>query len=113
MHVNPDRVEALKGAHEKLHENINVPPLHQPIVQSRSYWSDLACAIRSFSFAEHFLYNVAIRNIVGQLLVIPYLLILMLGIDNEYEEIRASYFLAFLQWLVLGYLIARLVCRKK
>jgi hypothetical protein len=62
--------------------------------------------------ADYFLDHVAIKNIVGQLLIIPYLIVLALRLDTLEQDNFASYSLAFLQWLVVGILVSLLLCRR-
>lgn len=61
--------------------------------------------------ADYFLFHVGIRNVVGRMLFVPYLILLMLNLDTPDAADLVSYVLAFLQWLLLGYVIARLILR--
>lgn len=63
----------------------------------------------SSPFYEYFLYHVAIPNIVMGMHVIPYLIIVIWRPMIYGEAI--AYVLIFLQWLLVGYLLSRLIIR--
>jgi hypothetical protein len=60
---------------------------------------------------EYFLYHVTIPNLLMAVLVVPYLILTILRPEVYGDAI--SYALIFLQWLLVGYVIARLVFRRK
>ncbi|HVS80270.1 MAG TPA: hypothetical protein VHE60_00880 [Pyrinomonadaceae bacterium] len=55
--------------------------------------------------------KVPIPNIVGRLLVIPYLLLTIFRPSSPLEDI-VGYGSEFIQWLVIGYLLSLIFCRK-
>lgn len=60
-------------------------------------------------FKEYFLDHVAIPNILSEILIVPYLF-LMLVKPTVFDD-AISYTLIFLQWLLIGYVLARLLCK--
>lgn len=60
-------------------------------------------------FKEYFLYHVTIPNLFRGVLIIPYLILMILRPTVFADAI--GYILVFLQWLLVGYLFARLICR--
>lgn len=60
-------------------------------------------------FREYFLYRVTVPNIVMGMHIIPYL-ILMIWRPAIYADVISNA-LIFLQWLLVGYLLARLIVR--
>ncbi len=63
--------------------------------------------LRSF-----FLYHVTIPNIVGRLLVVPFLLLTVFRPSSPWEEI-VGYGSEFVQWFVIGYLLSLIFCRAR
>ena len=60
-------------------------------------------------FADYFLWHVGIPNLWSSLHVFPYLL--MMIVQPSFFEDVLLYGSVFLQWLLIGYVLARLVCR--
>lgn len=61
-------------------------------------------------FKEYFIHHVTVPNMLRQLLIVPYLILTILNPDVFGDAI--GYLLEFLQWLLIGYLLARLICKE-
>jgi hypothetical protein len=61
-------------------------------------------------FERFFLYHVTGRNIVGELVFVPYLALLLLRPTFWADQI--SYALVFTQWLIVGFIISLPICRE-
>ncbi len=64
----------------------------------------------SSPLADYFLYHVEIPNLWRVLHILPYLFVVIFR--TQIIEVAIYYFLVFLQWLLLGYVVALLVCRR-
>lgn len=62
-------------------------------------------------FREYFLYRVSIPNLIGRLLVLPYFGLVLLNPSPEVENF-VGLVLEFIQWFVIGSLLAWLLCRR-
>lgn len=60
-------------------------------------------------FEGYFLYHVTIRNLLAQLLTVPYLVLIILRPRFWVDQI--FYSLIFLQWLLVGFLLSVFACR--
>ena len=60
-------------------------------------------------FEGYFLYHVTLRNLLAQLLTIPYLILMVLRPTFWVDQI--AYALVFLQWLLVGFLLSVFACR--
>lgn len=61
-------------------------------------------------FQNYFLQHVAIPNLLRVLLTVPYLFVVVLRPPSFVDAL--SYGFILVQWLVVAYFIARIVCRK-
>jgi len=61
-------------------------------------------------FKGYFLQHVLIPNLWGQLLIVPYLILIIVRPRFWVDQI--SYALIFLQWLLFGFVLSLLVCRR-
>src|SRR5216683_6344429 len=59
----------------------------------------------------YFLYHVAIPNLWARLHIIPYIMIVVLRPTMFADGMQ--YFLIFMQWAVIGFVFALLVCKRK
>ena len=59
--------------------------------------------------ADYFLWHVEIPNLWSALHVVPYLIIMIFR-PAPFDE-AITFILVFLQWLLIGYVLARLICR--
>jgi hypothetical protein len=55
---------------------------------------------------SYFLDHVALPNIIRQLLVIPYVVVLVAKSDTEFGDLVVATTAEFVQWLVVGFLLA-------
>jgi hypothetical protein len=62
-------------------------------------------------FDTYFLYHVTGRNFVGRLVFVPYVVVLLLRPSFGADEL--SYILIFFQWLLVGIVLAILICRAR
>lgn len=60
---------------------------------------------------EYFSYHVAVTNFAGKLLPLPYFGLMILRPPYAIQDL-VGYGLEFIQWLVIGYLVALIFCRK-
>jgi hypothetical protein len=60
---------------------------------------------------EYFTYHVAVPNFVGKLLPLPYFGLMILRPPYAIQDL-VGYGLEFIQWLVIGYVVAFMLCRK-
>jgi len=60
---------------------------------------------------SYFLNHVAGRNLVARLVFLPYAVVMLLHPDLWADQI--SYILIFVQWLLIGLLLAAIVCRRR
>ena|ERR1043166_2609198 len=60
---------------------------------------------------NYFLYHTTVRNLVGRLVFLPYAAVLLIRPSFWADQI--SYALIFLQWLLVGFLISVIVCRRR
>jgi hypothetical protein len=56
----------------------------------------------------YFMYHVTIPNFVGRLLVLPYFALIIFRPRPPFEEI-IGYGLEFIQWLVVGYVLIKVI----
>jgi hypothetical protein len=60
----------------------------------------------SSPFHNYFLDHVALPNVIRQLLVIPYVVVLVAKSDTEFGDLVVATTAEFVQWLVVGFLLA-------
>lgn len=63
-------------------------------------------------FYEYFLYHVTLPNLVRQILIVPYLLMMIVNPSTATGDAVVSTTVEFLQWLLVGYLLNRVICRR-
>ena len=78
------------------------------IVATTMVWLILA---DSSPLHDYFLYHVTVPNIVARLITVPYLIIMVLRPETFDEAL--AYLLVFVQWFLVGYVIAILFCRNR
>lgn len=78
------------------------------IVATTMVWLVLG---ESSPFYDYFLFNVTVPNIVGRLITIPYIIMMILRPRTGGDAL--AYIFVFLQWFLVGYIIAALFVRKK
>ena len=57
-------------------------------------------------FRDYFFHHTALPNVVRQLLVIPYIVLLIVNPGSEFGDVVVATTAEFLQWLVLGFALA-------
>lgn len=65
----------------------------------------------SSPLAEYFLEHVTVPNLVRSMLTVPYLLLMVLRPNRDADFI--GYILIFVQWLIVGFVLSLLVCRRR
>ena len=65
----------------------------------------------SSPFREYFLYHVTLPNFVMKFLLIPYVAVMMAKAETDFEDMLIAVGVEFLQWLVVGYVMAVLLVR--
>lgn len=64
----------------------------------------------SSPLSEYFLYHGTIPNLIGQVLIVPYLVLMIFRPEPPLEAIL-MYGLEAIQWLVIGYVLGWLLCK--
>lgn len=66
----------------------------------------------SSPFAAYFLYHVTLPNLLRQLLIVPYLVLMIANPSTPMADSVLVTILEFAQWCLIGYLLSRLIFRK-
>ena len=89
------------------------------VMISSVIFSVMACILtwlilgESSPFYGYFLYHVTFPNLVRQLLIVPYLLVMIVNPSTASGDVVLATTAEFLQWLLVGYLLLRVICRRR
>jgi hypothetical protein len=65
----------------------------------------------SSPFREYFIHHVSLPNLIGMLLILPYVVLIVFQPQPPFDEI-IGFVMEFVQWLVIGALLGWLICRR-